>query len=110
MIEVDDSNDMEQDSPPRAIVSFDEDETNSNAVVQNGSINQNESNQSLNCSTDTIDEQNEARRTTAAKKQDVLNYFTRQPDGSFKCNLCINSNKASFLYYIFIFLICGTFS
>lgn len=69
MIEVDDSNDMEQDSPPRAIVSFDEDETNSNAVVQNGSINQNQSNQSLNCSTDTVDEQNEARRTTAAKNK-----------------------------------------
>lgn len=32
-------------------------------------------------------------RKTGQKKEDVLKYFTKQRNGEFKCNLCINPSK-----------------
>lgn len=49
----------------------------------------------LNKSDDTAEDLKQ-KRTTRMKKEDVMKYFTRQEDGSLKCNLCPNSaNKVS---------------
>ncbi|CAF1342402.1 unnamed protein product [Rotaria magnacalcarata] len=87
------SDSMDQDTTERTTVSFDEVEIISDPIVNNHPANQNETDQLLNCSIETVDETHEVKRTTTATKSDVLNYFTRLSDGSFKCILCQNSNK-----------------
>ncbi|CAF1676990.1 unnamed protein product [Rotaria magnacalcarata] len=89
------SDSMDQDTTERTTVSFDEVEIISDPIVNNHPANQNETDQLLNCSIETVDETHEVKRTTTATKSDVLNYFTRLSDGSFKCILCQNSNKVS---------------
>ncbi|CAF3790210.1 unnamed protein product [Rotaria socialis] len=81
------SDSMDQDTTERTTVSFDDVEIISDPIVNNHPVNQNETDQLLNCSIETIDETHEVKRTTTATKSDVLNYFTRQPYGCFKCIL-----------------------
>ena len=102
---LDESNDsMEQDFTEKTALSFDADDISSVSSVNSYSINQNDMNQLLNCSNETIDGKQEIKRTTKEKKQDVFNYFTRQPDGGFKCSLYTDINKVSSQLSIFICL------
>ena len=56
--------------------------------------NQDEGNQSDD-SIETVDQERPIKRKTTATKQDIMKYFTKQPDGSYKCNLCPNANKVN---------------
>lgn len=58
-------------------------------------------------------------KTTGHTKQDVMQYFTKQLNGEFKCNLCVHSSKVigflSFLnrrivfgHRIFLLVLCIT--
>ncbi|CAF4093339.1 unnamed protein product [Adineta steineri] len=49
-------------------------------------------NDPLNESTETVYKET-LKRTTTNTKKDVFKYFTKQLDGGFKCNICINSDK-----------------
>ena len=48
--------------------------------------------------TDGSNDKSEAKsKTTGHTKEDVMKYFTKQLNGEFKCNLCINSPKVKHL-------------
>jgi len=81
---------MEQDLSEQIIASsFDTDIIISDSIMndnpENAYENENSTNHFLNDSTETIDEQHQIKRTTAAKRKDILSYFIKQTDGSFKC-------------------------
>ena len=85
-------NDMDQGYTEQITASNLGDQAISNSTTNDNPINQNQTDV-LNISNETVDEAYQIKRTTMATRKDIMNYFVKQPDGSFKCTICTNSNK-----------------
>jgi hypothetical protein len=95
------NDEMDQDvTEQTASSNFDTNQIISDSIINDNPVNenQNETVDFLNNSNETVDEQHQIRRTTTAKKKD-MNYFTKQPNGGFKCTLCANSDKVRFSHF-----------
>ena len=86
-----DTDSMEQTSTPREDVN--QNVSDIPAVDTSEDASRNESNLSDN-SAETVDIGRQTKRKTTTTKQDVMKHFTKQPDGTFKCNIC-NKDKVS---------------
>jgi hypothetical protein len=78
--------------------SFDANDIISDPTINDDVAHENDNengNDQLNCSNETVDEVNQIKRTTTATKKDIMKHFTKQSDGGFKCNLCSDSDKVS---------------
>jgi hypothetical protein len=90
------NDEMDQDyTEQTTALNFGIDKIVSNSIINDNPLNENQNKMDgvLNKSNETVDEDHQIKRTTAATRKDVMNYFVKQPDGSFKCVLCTNSNK-----------------